>query len=238
MPTAINEQIKILVELQKIDSEIYRLKKELAAHPQEQKLLDQVFEKKKTHAKAAEEALKAVQMKQKQKEGDLASREEKISKLQGQLYQLKSNKEYSAMELEIKGHKADKSLLEEDILRMLDEVEHAKAALAKEKDLLSGDEKIHREATESLKKQAAQIESEMQSLQEKRKVYVPNVEPRLLSQYERILKGLEGLALVPVVHNACGGCHMELPPQVVNETQAHDKWIVCESCARILYWPL
>ena len=67
---------------------------------------------------------------------------------------------------------------------------------------------------------------------------MPNVEARLLKQYERILKGLEGLALVPVVHNSCGGCHMELPPQVVNETQLHDKWIVCESCARILYWPL
>ena len=238
MPTAINEQIKILVELQKIDGEIYRLKKELGAQPQEQKSLDQAFEKKKAHMKAAEEELKAVQMKQKQKEGDLASREEKIAKLQGQLYQLKSNKEYSAMELEIKGHKADKSLLEEDILLTLEAVDQAKAALAKEKELLAGDEKNHKEALDVLKKEAARIEVEMQELQEKRKVYVPNVEARLLSQYERLLKGLEGLALVPVVHNSCGGCHMELPPQVVNETQAHDKWILCESCARILYWPL
>ena len=238
MPTAINEQIKILVELQKIDGEIYALKKELKAHPEEQKVIDQAFAKKKAHLKAAEEDLKAVQMKQKQKEGDLASREEKIAKLQGQLYSLKSNKEYSAMELEIKGHKADKSLLEEDILRMLDAVDQAKTSAAKEKDLLAGEEKEYRAACDVLKKQAAGIEAKMQELQEKRKAYVPNVEAKLLSQYERILKGLEGLALVPVVHNSCGGCHMELPPQVVNETQAHDKWIVCESCARILYWPL
>ena len=65
----------------------------------------------------------------------------------------------------------------------------------------------------------------------------PNIDARLLSQYERILKSREGLALVPVMNNACGGCHMGLPPQVVNETQQHEKWIVCESCARILYWP-
>lgn len=237
MPTAINEQIKILVELQKIDSEIYRLKKELAAHPQEQKALDQAFEKKKANAKAAEEALKGVQVKQKQKEVDLASREEKITKLQGQLFQLKSNKEYSAMELEIKGHKADKSLLEEDILRLLDEVDAAKGAVAKEKELLSGEEKQYKDASDTLKKQAAGLEAEVQALQEKRKAYTPNVDAKLLSQYERLLK-LEGLALVPVVNNACGGCHLGLPPQVVNETLAHDKWIVCESCARILYWPL
>ena len=238
MATAINEQIKILVELQKVDAQIYRLKKELAAYPDEQKRIDQSFEKKKTHAKTAEDELKALQAKQKQKEGDLASREDKISKLQAQLYQLKSNKEYSAMELEIKGHKADKSVLEEDILRLLDAVDQAKMALAKEKEVLSAEERKYREAGEALKTRAADIEKNVRELEERRKVFVPNVEARLLKQYERILKGLEGLALVPVVHNSCGGCHMELPPQVVNETQLHDKWIVCESCARILYWPL
>ncbi len=238
MATAINEQIKILVELQKVDAQIYRLKKELASFPGEQKQIDLAFEKKKIHAKAAEDALKALQVKQKQKEGDLASREDKISKLQAQLYQLKSNKEYSAMELEIKGHKADKSVLEEDILRLLDAVDQAKTALAKEKELLSTEEKKYSQAGESLKTRAAEIEKNIREFGEQRKVFVPNVEVRLLSQYERILKGLEGLALVPVMHNSCGGCHMELPPQVVNETQSHDKWIVCQSCARILYWPL
>jgi predicted nucleic acid-binding Zn-ribbon protein len=237
MTTAINEQIKILVELQKIDGQIYRLKKELAAHPERQKRIDAEFEKKKTQAKAADEALKALQVRQKQKEGDLASREDKIAKLQAQLYQLKSNKEYSTMELEIKGLKADKSVLEEDVLRLLDEVDQAKTVLAKEKEILSEEEKKSREAGEILKKQAAEIEKNMRELDERRKVFVPNVEARLLSQYERILKGLEGLALVPVVHNSCGGCHMELPPQVVHEAQLSDKWIVCESCARILYWP-
>ncbi len=237
MTTAINEQIKILIELQKIDAQIYRLKKELAAHPEQQKQMDQAFEKKKMNAKASEDELKALQVKQKQKEGDLAAREDKISKLQAQLYQLKSNKEYSTMELEIKGHKADKSVLEEDILRLLDAVDQAKTALAKEKEILSAEEKHYHEAGQGLKKQAAEIEKSKRELVDQRKVFLPNVDAPLLSQYERILKGLEGLALVPVVGNSCGGCHMELPPQVVNETQLHDKWIVCESCARILYWP-
>ena len=238
MPTAINEQIKILIELQKIDGQTYRLKKELSAIPLEQKQIDQTFEKKKAHAKAAEDEVKGMQMKQKQKEGDLASREEKISKLQAQLYQLKNNKEYSAMEFEIKGHKADKSVIEEDILRLLDAVDQTKAALSREKEILAGEEKKYREAGEALKTQASEIEKKIQEQEEQRKIFVPNVERRLLSQYERLLKGLEGLALVPVVHNSCGGCHMELPPQVVNETQQHEKWILCESCARILYWPL
>ena len=238
MTTAINEQIKILVELQKLDSQIYRLKKELAGHPEQIQKLTADFEKKKVHLKAAEDELKSFQLKQKQKEADLAVREDKISKLQAQLYQLKSNKEYTAMEMEIKGMKADKSVLEEDILRMLDGVDQAKAALAREKEALSGEETRYKEQTDALKKHASEIEDAAKEFEEKRKAYTPNIEPRLLAQYEKLLKGREGLALVPVVNGSCGGCHMGLPPQIVNETQQHDKWILCESCARILYWPL
>lgn len=237
MATTITEQIKILVELQKIDSEIFRLRKESAAHPALQKNLEAAFEKKKARARAAEDALKAAQLQQKQKEGDLAQREEKISKLQAQLYQLKSNKEYSTMEMEIKGLKADKSLLEEDILKLLDTVDAARAALAKEKEALAVEEKKFQAGLAELKKRSEELQAASASEGEKRKTYTPNIDARSLSQYERILKSREGLALVPVVNNACGGCHLGLPPQVVNETQQHEKWIVCESCARILYWP-
>ena len=237
MMTSIHEQTKILVELQKIDAGMFQLKKELAAHPAAQKELEAAFEKKKAKAKAAEDVLKAAQLQQKQKEGDLAQREEKILKLQGQLYQLKSNKEYSAMELEIKGFKADKSLLEEDILKLLDSVDAAKAVLAKEKEALSSEEKKFQADLAELKRKAAELQQGIEAEEAKRKTYTPNIEVRLLSQYERILKSREGLALVPIVNNACGGCHMGFPPQVVNEAQQHEKWIICESCARLVYWP-
>lgn len=237
MTTAVSEQVKILVELQKIDSQIYHLKKELSQHPDEQKKLDTEFEKKKLHLKSAEEALKSLLLKQKQKESDLAVREDKISKLQSQLYQLKTNKEYTAMEMEIKGMKADKSVLEEDVLRLLDAMDEAKASVAREKEALTGEEKIYKDHGEALKKSSAELESAVREHEEKRKHFVPNLEPKLLAQYEKILKGREGLALVPVLNNSCGGCHLGLPPQVVNETQRFEKWILCESCARILYWP-
>jgi len=237
MTTAINEQVKILIELQQIDAQIYRLKKELATHPEQHKQMDQAFEKKKMNAKISEDELKALQVKQKQKEGDLAVREDKILKLQAQLYQLKSNKEYSTMELEIKGHKADKSVLEEEILYLLDTVDQAKISLTKAKEILSAEEKCYHEASQELKNQKTEIDKSVDELTGQRKVFLPNIDAPLLSQYERILKGLEGLALVPVIGNSCGGCHIELPPQVINEIQLHDKWIACESCARILYWP-
>ena len=237
MVVVFNEQIKILAELQKIDAEIYQLKKELSAHPAIQQKIDAEFEKKRAGIKAAEEEFKKFQMKQKEKEGDLLSKEDKIKKLQAQLYQLKSNKEYAAMDLEIKGLKADKSVLEEEILKFLDSADQVKSTFEKEKELVAGEEKKAKVEIEALKKKTEEIGAVIQAHEEKRKGYLPSIDPKLISQYERILAKREGLALVPVRNNSCGGCHLELPPQAVHEIRLQDKLIMCESCARILYWP-
>ena len=236
MPTAITEQIKILVELQKIDAQVFQFKKELAEQPALQKKLEETFEKKKAHLKVAEEEMKAFQVKQKTKEMDLQSKEDKITKLQSQLFSLKSNKEYAAMEMEIKGVKADKSILEDDILKMLDVVEEIKSKITQEKAALAEEEKRFKAEVDALKKKSGDLQAEIATFEEKRKAYTPNIDSKLLTQYERILKSREGIALVPVRNNACGGCHMGLPPQAVNEIQMSDKLIVCEECARMLYW--
>lgn len=236
MVASFQEQIKILVELQKLDSAIFNLKRELSLQPDQQKKLELDFDKKKVHLKAAEDALKAEQVKQKDKENTLGSMEEKIKKLQAQLYQLKSNKEYQAMEFEIKAAKADKSLLEEEILVMMDSVESSKQKVAKEKSLLAEEEKKFKEDIEVLKKKASQIQAELVGLEEKRKTYVPNIDKKFLDQYERVLVKRDGVALVPLKEGTCGGCHLKLPPQVANEIQMQDKIIFCESCARMLYF--
>lgn len=236
MTATINEQIKILAELQKIDIQIYGLKKELEAHPALQKKADEEFERKKSSVKIAETQLREIQVRQKGKENDLLAKEEKVKKLQSQLYQLKSNKEYSVMDLEIKGLKADNSLLEEEILKMFDAVEAVKGVVAAEKQRLGSEEAKFKEAFEMLRKEGERIGALVAEFDEKRKSYLPNIDSKLLTQYEKLLKSREGLALAPVKNNSCGGCYLGLPPQVINEIQMHDKLMVCESCARILYW--
>src|SRR3989338_8224598 len=152
------EQIKSLIELQKVDADAYRVRKELVAFPAQQKKAEDAFDKKKAGLKAAEEAQKATLMQQKSKEGDLLSKEEKTKKLQAQLYQLKTNKEYAAMEMEIKGLKADQSVLEDEILRLLDAVESARAKVSQEKESLAGEDKKYKGELEVLKKRAAEIQ--------------------------------------------------------------------------------
>lgn len=237
MPVAFQEQIKTLIELQVVDSEIHDLKQQLAAVPAQQQKIDKDFEQKKAGLKAAEDQMRSQQLKQKDKEGQLASAEEKIKKLQSQLYQLKSNKEYQAMELEIKSLKADKSVLEEEILRFFDALDELRKGVAKEKELLAAEEKKSKAETDRLKSTSASLTARTLELEEARKKYLPLVDPRLLTQYEKILKSREGIALVPLASDgSCSGCNLELPPQTINEIQMGDKLITCESCARILYW--
>jgi predicted nucleic acid-binding Zn-ribbon protein len=75
----------------------------------------------------------------------------------------------------------------------------------------------------------------MADLEGARKTIVPEVPPEPLAAYERVLEIREGLALVPVVGDACGGCNRRLPPQIVNEALLKAKLVTCESCNRILY---
>lgn len=236
MAEVISGQLKVLAQVQKVDYQLHELRVQAAEIPVERKHIEAEFDKKKHALRQAEEELKNTQLGQKKKEGDLAAAEEKIKKLQSQLYQLKTNKEYQAMEMEIKGLKADKSLIEDDILKSFDAVEAAKARVAAEKAALAVKEKDFKVQQDQLAQRAAELDAKIAALDGERKGSVSGVDPKLLAQYDRILKNRDGLALVPVKDDSCGGCHMELPPQTIHEIRMQDKIIICESCARILYW--
>jgi len=231
----IGEQITLLIELQKLDAQIFGLNRRKNGFPVIIKNLEDSFNKEAEILKTKDNELKLSLVKQKEKENDLASKEETIKKCQTQLYQIKTNKEYKAMQQEIKGYEADKSALEDEIIAVLDEVEEKKKDIEKEKTLLKEKEKKLNAEKERCNKELKEIEAELGSLNAQRAEQASKVDKNMLGKYERILKGKEGLAMVPVREDSCGGCHLNLPPQVINEIQMKKDLVFCESCARILY---
>ncbi len=232
---SIKEQIGLLIGLQAIDSQIYALNKEKESMPGRIKSIDEMLESKKTSIKQAEDNLKAVQLKLKEKEGSLAQKEEHIKKLQGQLYALKTNKEYSAMTTEIEGIKADNSLLEEDILKFMDEIEIAKKKISEEKELFKTEEVKAVKEKEAIDLKVKEIDAALLELNEKRNDMAPSIEKQVIARYDKILKNKYGLAITHIENGSCGGCHMNLPPQVISEVKLRDNIVVCGSCLRILY---
>jgi len=229
------EQIKLLIELQKLDEQIYKFRKRKNDIPVRIKFLEDEFKKKGDGLRAVQDAFKTQQVKQKDRENDLASKEETIKKSQAQLYQLKTNKEYQAMQHEIDGHNADKSVIEDEILVIFDENEAKKKDIDKQKSILAEEEKKSAQEKERVNSELKEIEEKLAVLDGQRKELAGKIDKIMLNKYERILKGKNGLAMVPVMHDACGGCNMNVPPQVINEIQMHNSLIFCESCARILY---
>ncbi|MBN3038893.1 MAG: hypothetical protein JW869_05685 [Candidatus Omnitrophica bacterium] len=233
----IQEQIGILVKLQEVDGQIYKLKDTLQKKPAEKEALKEEFAQKGDRLKQREEELKAAQLKRKDKELDLEGKEKDIKKYQAQLLQLKTNKEYVTMQREIEGLKADKSALEDSLLELMDVIDRLKVEVQKEKENFAAEEKKLKEETVKIDQEVKQIEEKVAGLEGQRGQISVNVDKTLLSKYERILKAKEGLALVPAVGESCGGCHQTLPPQVINEMQMKDRIVTCDFCARLLYWP-
>ncbi|MEW6171170.1 MAG: C4-type zinc ribbon domain-containing protein [Candidatus Omnitrophota bacterium] len=233
----IKEQITKLTELQKIDQEAYDLNKKKIELPREIDILDAKFQEKKKTLQAQEDKLKDLQKKRKDKELDLATGEEGIKKLQTQLYLLKTNKEYQTMLDEIAKKKADNSIIEEDIINILDAMDLVTSEINKEKQNLANEEKKFQLEKKIVEEKVIQMNAQIERLELQRKQALGEVDKKILSSYERILKGRDSLAIVSVKNDSCQGCFMSLPPQVINEIKMYEKLITCEKCNRILYIP-
>jgi len=225
----------LLIELQGLDAHIFKLEDELESIPEKTGQMEEAFKEKSVNLKKAEDDLKALQVKRKQREGDLEAKEGTIKKYQTQLYQVKTNKEYSALQEEIGRVRADNSLIEEEIIKILDQLDAANAQIAKEKELLKQEEANLGAEKKRMGDDAGRIKTELEGLKAQRQALAVKVDKDILKKYERIIKSKDGLAVVPVANEACQGCFRVMPPQVINEIKMKQAMIFCENCARILY---
>ena len=232
---SVAELINNLKELQSVDKTIFAFKKQLSEIPVRLKAMDSEAEAAASKVKQKEEERKNFQLRHKEKEIDLEQKEGAIKKLQGQLYQVKTNKEYTALEKEIAGLGADKSLLEEEILSLLDEIDAAEKAVNEEKGGFEAQKKKIDAEKKEIDSEKTGIQKGLAEAEERRKAITPLIDKETLSRYERILHGKDGIAIVPVVGENCGGCYMNLPPQVINEIRIKENIVYCERCARMLF---
>lgn len=232
---SIKEQIKKLVELQKSDVDIYAFKRELEEKPARIEELKEKFEQKKATLKELEEKLKVVQVELKNYELDLKQKEDLIVKGDQSLGLLKTNKEYQAKLYEIENFKADKSIIEEKMLLIFDDIEDVRKKIELEKANVAVQEKGYLQEKKTVDDEVAVIKDRITVLESQRNQLIPGVHPDYLKRYERILQNKDGLAIVAVKNHACGGCFMNVTEQLMNQIRMHDQVITCDMCARMLY---
>lgn len=231
----LKKQLGILIQLQAIDTQIYALKDEKELKPKEIRALQDSFEEKKQKLAALEKASLDLQKQKKEAELELAAKEEGTKKLQAQLYQLKTNKEYQAMLQQIEDSKADASVIEDKILESLEKIDKVKSDIEQEKQRLKEEERVFFEQKKKVEDKIKEIDEQLARLEAQRKQSLSDIDKKILSQYERILTNREWLAIVSVKNNSCQGCNMHVPPQVINLIRMYERIITCEVCNRILY---
>lgn len=236
MPSPIAQNIDTLKRSQQLDGEIYHSRLLLEDIPAQRVKLKSDLELEKCHSEDLDKALKEIQMKLKTKELELGQKEGQIKKLDGQLSQVKTNKEYGALQQEIASLKADNSLLEEEIIHILDEVEAAKEEARKEKEKFTVISKSFQGKDDELLAQEKTLRERLVDLENQRKEAVAQLPHELGDLYSRIALKKQGLALAVVNGEACTACQMQIRPQLINEIRLGDHIVVCENCSRILYF--
>ncbi len=232
---SIKDQIRKLIELQKLDADIYALKRELRQKPEYLANLKDDFENKKANLKAHEEQYKNQQVIHKALEGDLKSQDDVIAKANAQLSVLKTNKEYTAKLTEIEHVRADKSQVEEKLIYSYDALDVAKANVEKEKVVVAQEERKYLAEKKTIEDSVKILEDRGKVLTNQRAIILPSVPKISLGRYERVLEHTDGLAIVPVQNGVCGGCYMNVPAQVANQIKMSKELVFCETCARIIY---
>lgn len=231
----LKSQIISLVRLQTVDSEIYALQAEKVRRPLEIKNLEALFEEKKQKLADLEKASLDLQMQRKDRELELASKDEGVKKLQTQLYSLKTNKEYQVMLQQINDAKTDASFIEDKILQLFDQVDKAKNDIEQENQRLKEEEGVFFQEKRKIETRMKEIDDRLAQLEAQRQQVMPEIVPKILVQYDRILANRDGLAIVSVKDNSCQGCNMLVPPQVINLIKMYERIITCEVCNRMLY---
>ena len=173
-----------------------------------------------------------------QKKGEIADAQASLERYQAQLDTVSNNREYDTLSKEIEFQQLEIELCNKKIREGLQKMQERKQDLEKAEDMKADREKGLVEKRSELEDIMAETREEEERLKEKALELEKKIEPRLLASFKRIRKGARnGLGIVYVQRDACGGCFNKIPPQRQLDIKMHKKIIPCEYCGRILIDP-
>jgi predicted nucleic acid-binding Zn-ribbon protein len=153
-----------------------------------------------------------------------------------QLSQIKSNTEYQALLKEIAKVEQEIDEIETHELEVMEKSDQLQPAVKTEQATLKEiTVKVEGERAD-LQKRMAMIDQELKQTLAERQQLAKEVDPDALNRYERLMRSKSDFAIVPIRNGNCGGCHLNIPPQLVHNAKHGSDLTSCDYCGRILYW--
>ena len=231
----VEEKLQNLYELQRIDTEIDKIKTLRGELPLEVQDLEDEIAGLETRIENLKVELGELDKTASTRKMDIKKAEEAIKKYSEQLDNVRNNREYDALSKEIEFQKLEIELQEKRI-------REAQKAKAEKEALMEESKKRYADKVSDLEAKKGELNDiinethkDEESLQSKSEELAATIDERLLTAYRRIrANARNGLAVVTVDRDACGGCFNKIPPQRQLDIRSRNKIIVCEYCGRIL----
>jgi hypothetical protein len=229
------DRLKALYKLQVIDSKIDELRRLRGDTPLKVKDLEDEIIGLKTRAEKIDAEIKILKDQIVEKKEIMAQAKEKLKKYEEQQKKVRNNREYESLMKQIEYEELEMQLSEKRIKEYTTQIKEKEEALKQINEEIKDRNIDYENAQKELTEVVEETEKDEQKLRDLRTGIEETIERRLLKAYIRIRKGVRnGLAVVPIQRQSCGGCFNKIPPQREIDVQSHKKIIVCDFCGRIL----
>jgi predicted nucleic acid-binding Zn-ribbon protein len=227
------EGLRQLIELQRLDDQLYAAEAEHARVPERRRELEARGAACEANLAEATESLRAAEAEQRRVEGELQEQEALLQKLEGQQFQVKSNEAYTALLHEMERAKQVISDCETRILECMESIEAAGGSVSHaEEEATAVREQVDAES-KSLDEREKVLQAELDRLRAERDRLCARIDSGILAQYNRIASRRRP-AVVRISQEMCLGCRVNIPPQNYIEILKAERIITCGHCHRIL----
>lgn len=224
-----------LVGLQELDSRMDELIEKLGDLPETVKTLEIQIENEKEQNGIRTTSIEENATTIRSNQSKIEELNLKIKKYQEQLYLVTTNREYDALTAEIDFNKNAVKEAEDQILQAKQETERLTKAHDESGSTVEGMVKNLKEAKSSLAATQKETEKEKSLLEARREELTKGIPRKYYSVYTRVRKARNGLAVVPLIRDACNGCHNRVIPQKRVDIYKKNQVVTCDFCGRFLF---
>ena len=235
---SVEQKLKALYQLQTMLSEIDKIKTLRGELPLEVQDLEDEVAGLSTRIEKIQNDIADLKANVATKRIEIETAKASIEKYKAQQDNVRNNREYDVLSKEIEFQSLEVELCEKRIREALAAEKAKNEEIARSTETLEERQKDLEAKKAELEEIVSETKQEEEKLREKAKVLETTIEPRLLQAFKRIRKNSRnGLGVVYVQRDACGGCFNKIPPQKQLDIRSRKKIIVCEYCGRIMVDP-
>lgn len=231
----VEEKLRTLYNLQTVDTEIDKIKILRGELPLEVRDLEDEIAGLETRMKKLADDVKQLQADISKKKNDIKVSEGLIKKYNEQQQKVRNNREFDSLNKEIEFQKLEIQLSEKRIKEFTEKIVEKKSSISGSEQSLEERKSDLEHKHNELDKIISETKDKEEALKQESAALQKLIEPRLLIAYKKIRANVKnGLAVVTIERDACGGCHNKIPPQRQLDIRSRKKITVCEHCGRVL----